>query len=341
VRIGIVTHVPAAAEILRRVVGLKPEHQVIWIAQNGATAADLCSKEAPDLVLMDLLTPGKDGADITGRIMRTTPCAILLLTASMRLNASRVFEAMGQGAIDAVDAPLLGGGDLRVLAAPLLAKIDTISRLVGGKPIGSGARYRDRAALSPTHDRLVAIGASAGGPAVLATVLRTLPKDFPAAIVIVQHVDEQFAAGMAAWLDRESELSVRVATEGDRPEVGSVLLASTNDHLTLKTIDRLGYTAEPIDYVYRPSVDVFFESVSRLWRGDVVGVLLTGMGRDGALGLKALRNRGHYTIAQDQATSAVYGMPKAAATLHAAVDILPTERIAPKLMEILMCKTYG
>ena len=176
---------------------------------------------------------------------------------------------------------------------------------------------------------------------MLATLLRALPKDFPAAIVIVQHVDEQFAAGMAEWLDRESALPVRVAREGDRPAAGSVLLAGTSDHLALKTIDRLGYTAEPIDYVYRPSVDVFFQSVSRMWRGDAVGVLLTGMGRDGALGLKALRNRGHHTIAQDQATSAVYGMPKAAATLDAAVDILPTDRIAPKLMEILMCKTYG
>ena len=106
----------------------------------------------------------------------------------------------------------------------------------------------------------------------------------------------------------------------------------------MKTADRLGYTADPSDYVYRPSVDVFFHSVCRLWRGDVVGVLLTGMGRDGALGLKALRDRGHYTIAQDEATSAVYGMPKAAATINAAVDILPPERIAPKLMEVLMCK---
>ena len=126
---------------------------------------------------------------------------------------------------------------------------------------------------------------------------------------------------------------MRVAAEGDRPTVGDVLLAGTNDHLTLKTADRLGYTAEPVDYVYRPSVDVFFHSACRLWRGDVVGVLLTGMGRDGALGLKALRDRGHYTIAQDQATSAVYGMPKAAATINAAVDILPAGRIASKLMD--------
>jgi chemotaxis response regulator CheB len=118
-----------------------------------------------------------------------------------------------------------------------------------------------------------------------------------------------------------------------------VLLAGTGDHLVLKTADRVGYTVEPSDYVYRPSVDVFFQSVCQFWRGDVVGVLLTGMGRDGALGLKALRTRGHYTIAQDEATSAVYGMPKAAVMLQAAVDVLPAGRIAAKLMDVLTART--
>jgi two-component system response regulator WspF len=144
---------------------------------------------------------------------------------------------------------------------------------------------------------------------------------------------------MATWLNQGTALPVRVAEEGDRPAVGVVLLAATGDHLTLKTADRVGYTADPIDYVYRPSVDVFFQSACRLWRGDIIGVLLTGMGRDGALGLKALRDHGHYTIAQDEATSAVYGMPKAAATINAAVEVLPAGRIASKLIEVLTVKS--
>ena len=257
----------------------------------------------------------------------------------MRVNASQVFEAMGHGALDAVDIPLLGGGTIEEASEPLLAKIATISRLVADKRGQRRVAEPVRPSGGRGHDRLIAIGASAGGPAVLATLLRDLPKDFPAAIVIVQHVDEQFATGMAMWLNQGTALPVRVATEGDRPTVGEVLLAATGDHLTLKTADRVGYTADPIDYVYRPSVDVFFQSASRLWRGDFVGVLLTGMGRDGALGLKALRDRGHYTIAQDQATSAVYGMPKAAATINAAVDILPAAGIASKLLNVLTGKS--
>jgi two-component system, chemotaxis family, response regulator WspF len=130
-------------------------------------------------------------------------------------------------------------------------------------------------------------------------------------------------------------IPVRRTREDDQPGPGVVLLAGTDDHLAFKASDRLGYTAEPADIAYRPSVDTFFDSVVRHWTGTVVGVLLTGMGSDGAVGLKALRAEGHHTIAQNQASCAVYGMPKAAAAIGAAVEILPLGRIAPKLMTLL------
>ena len=332
-RIGIVNDLAGIADLLRRIVGGDPLNRVVWVARNGAEAVDLCAQDTPDLILMDIVMPVMDGVESTRRIMAASPCAILIVTGSMQIGSSPIFEAMGHGALDAVDTPLLGSGALETRAAPLLAKIATISRLVADKR-RRVAGSRARPSPSP-HDRLIAIGASAGGPSALATILSGLPADFPAAIVVVQHVDRQFADGMAAWLNDCTPLAVRVAKEGDRAVVGEVLLAGTSDHLTLKTADRVGYTADPVDYVYRPSVDVFFQSACRLWRGDVVGVLLTGMGRDGALGLKALRDRGHYTIAQDEATSAVYGMPKAAATINAAVDILPAGSIAAKLKEVV------
>lgn len=325
-RIAIVNDLPLAVEALRRVVTLNAEHQVVWVARDGAEAVALCARNTPDLILMDLIMPGMDGVEATRRIMADSPCAILVVTVSVGANSSRVFEAMAHGALDAVDTPALGLGNLRESAAPLLAKIDTIGKVVGEKIVV------EQQPSSGAEKWLIAIGASAGGPAALARLLAVLPGDFPAPIVIIQHVDPQFAAGMADWLNRQSVLPVQVACEGDYPKAGAVFLAATGDHLILKGPDRLGYVPEPKECFYRPSVDVFFQSVNLRWQGNVMGVLLTGMGRDGAVGLKALRAAGHYTIAQDQASSAVYGMPKAAAALGAAVDILPLESIASKLV---------
>ncbi|MDB5459119.1 MAG: cheB2 [Caulobacteraceae bacterium] len=183
----------------------------------------------------------------------------------------------------------------------------------------------------PSRPPLVVIGASAGGPAALAVLLKGLPVGFPAAVVIVQHVDERFIEGLAQWLAEQSNLPVRLAREGERLEVGTVLLAGAGGHLTMRADGRLGYDHEPRAHAYCPSIDVFFHSVCERWSGRAVGVLLTGMGADGALGLKALRLKGNHTIAQDRATSAVYGMPKAAAAAEAAVDILPLDRIAARL----------
>ncbi|MES2571436.1 MAG: chemotaxis response regulator protein-glutamate methylesterase [Verrucomicrobiota bacterium] len=332
-RIGIVNDVPLVTEALRRAVTLKPQYQVIWTAKNGTEAVDLCARQKPDLVLMDLLMPGMDGVEATRQIMANSPCAILVVTVSVGANAWRVFEAMGHGALDAVDTPTLNGANLRESAAPLLAKLEILEGLIGEKQAGRTLLLERAARGAATgQNRMVAIGSSAGGPAALARLLAAIPKGFPAAIVIIQHVDVQFAAGMADWLDKQCALPVRVATEGEVPLPGNVLLAGSCDHLVLTAGARLAYTPEPRDYVYRPSVDVFFRSLTQFWRGSVVGVLLTGMGRDGALGLKALRNQGHFTIAQDQATSAVYGMPKAAASVNAAVEILPIDLITPRLI---------
>jgi two-component system response regulator WspF len=328
--IGIVNDLPLAVEAMRRAIALRPEHRVLWVATDGAQAVDFCIAQPPDVVLMDLIMPKFDGVEATRRIMARAPCAILVVTSSVGANAWRVYEAMAAGALDAVDTPTLADNRLVDSSQPLLAKIDQIGRLLEKPAVAPPPRPT---AIVPRGTApLIAIGASAGGPGALAAILGKLPADFGAAIVMVQHVDKAFAEGMAQWLDGQTELTVRVAVSGDTPKAGEALLAATNDHLYMTRTGSLDYTSEPASTPYRPSVDVFFHSVVEHWRGDAIGVLLTGMGRDGAIGLKAMRAKGYRTIAQDEASSAVYGMPKAAAALDAARRILPLSSIAAELV---------
>jgi two-component system response regulator WspF len=330
-RIGLVNDSPTAVEALRRAVSLRVEHQVVWVANDGGEAIEFCGADTPDVVLMDLIMPNVDGVEATKQIMARSPCAILVVTVDVGANAGRVYEAMGAGALDAIDTPHLDTGDPHKTAAALLAKIDQFGGVIRDRALPMHVPP-SVAPLAGERAPLVAIGASAGGPAALATLLAGLPADLGAAVVIVQHVDRAFAAGMADWLNQQSKLPVRLVQPGECPHAGVVLLAGTNDHLRIAMGGTLGYTVEPADVPYRPSVDVFFRSVVERWTGPAVGVLLTGMGRDGALGLQAMRAKGHYTIAQDQASSAVYGMPKAAAALDAASVILPLSRIADAVL---------
>jgi chemotaxis response regulator CheB len=331
-RIAIVNDSVIATEALRRSLAFGPGLKLAWTAANGAQAIAQAKQDTPDLILMDLIMPGIDGVETTRQIMANSPCAILVVTASIGAQSWRVFEAMGHGALDAVDTPELGLGEDRDAAQLLLRKIETIGKLISNKvPKLPPAKAVTKHAGSP----LVVIGASSGGPAALAKLLAGLPADLGAPVLIVQHIDQQFAAGMADWLQQYTPWAVRVAKEGEHPEPGAILLAGTADHLVFKSAERVGYTAEPVAYVHRPSVDVFFDSCNRHWRGDIYAALLTGMGRDGALAMKALREKGHYTVAQDAATSAVYGMPKAAADLGGAVEVLPLEKIGPRLARLV------
>ena len=341
--IAIVNDVPMAVEALRRVVTSVPAYEIAWIAEDGEEAVRKCAADVPDLILMDLMMPRMDGAEATRLIMRDSPCAILVVTATVDGHLSKVFEAMGRGARDAVQTPVLGRSGEPSGASELLAKIAMFGRLIG-KPRLPNLSERAMAATAGARHAgfpLVVIGASTGGPAALARVLSGLPQSFPAAITIVQHVDEQFAPGLASWLAGEAKRAVRVIRQGDRPEMSAVQVASTNEHLVLTEDLTFQYTRDPAEYPYRPSIDVFFQTVVQHWRGTAVGVLLTGMGADGALGLLAMRRAGWPTIAQDEETSVVYGMPKASAKLGAAIEILPLDQIAGAVCRAVTTRPFA
>ncbi len=326
-RIGIVNDSVMACEVLRRVVLSVPGQEVAWIARDGEQAVAMTRADGPDLILMDLFMPGTDGVEATRRIMNETPCAILVVTATVSGHISKVYQAMGNGALDAVDTPVLGSAGEVAGAASLLRKIDVISNLIGKTPTRTAALPAPAPVAPPIQELalhpLVLLGSSTGGPFALAEILSKLPTSLKTTIVIVQHVDATFAPGLGHWLSQHAGRNVELVKDGIELTVGKILLSGTDDHLVLGKNRRLYYSAEPRSLTYRPSVDVFFKSVARHWPRSGVAALLTGMGRDGAEGLLQLRRLGWTTIAQDESTSVVWGMPRAAVALGAADQILP------------------
>ncbi len=340
-RIAIVNDMLLAREALRRAVS--GAHEVAWLARDGAEAIDLARSDRPDLILMDLVMPGVDGVEATRRIMAESPCPILVVTASISNHLARAFEAMSLGALDAVETPEMGPSGSMAGSSPLMEKIATVAKLIGRgprPPLVPSPRPSPSSDERPPAWPLVAIGASTGGPAALAEVLSGLPDSPDAAVVIVQHIDAALSQGLADWLGERAGRRVELIEPGDRPLPGRTLLAATNDHLILDDLGRLRYVSEPLTSHFRPSVDVFFTSLAENWAEPGAAAVLTGMGRDGASGLLALRRLGWLTIAQDEATCVVWGMPRAAAEAGGACLVLPLGAIARPIAERVRDRSY-
>jgi two-component system, chemotaxis family, response regulator WspF len=328
-RIAIVNDVSLAVELLRRWVVAQPGYTLAWTARNGLEAVEKCREDRPDLILMDLVMPVMDGVEATRQIMQASPTAILIVTTSVDKMCSNVFEALGAGALDAVNTPVMGTADSN---DTLARKIEIISRLLDLHP--KSARPLPSAPAVTNRPKLILVGASSGGPAALAAILQHLPQNFSAGIVIVQHIDNNFVGGLAEWLGEQTRLPVRLAQHGGEPQPATVYLPGGDMHLTLDSKGCFRYVSEPASSIHRPSIDVLFQSVADHKVPVGCAILLTGMGRDGAKGLLALRQSGWTTIAQDQATSLIYGMPKAAADCGAAEQILPLEQIGGFLLKV-------
>jgi two-component system, chemotaxis family, response regulator WspF len=338
--VAIVNDSKTAAEVLRRILAELPGFSLLWIAYSGEEALERVAVAQPDIILMDLIMPGIDGAETTRRIMRSNPCVILVVTATTVGNRSQVFEAMGHGALDAVNTPTLGPNGDMAGAEPLLQKLRTVARLVSPpRPLPPVEADLSHSVIRKAVDKstlpIVAIGASTGGPQALAQVLSAFPANFPAAVLIAQHVDEHFAKGLADWLQHHTPLNVRIAQHGDPLAAGHILVAGSKDHLIYNDGGFVTYTPHPLETPYRPSVDALFTSLAQPHRATCVGVLLTGMGRDGAAGMKELHDLGACTLAQDAESSVVFGMARKAVELDAVDSVVPLDNMAAAILKAL------
>jgi two-component system chemotaxis response regulator CheB len=314
--------------------------EIVGECGDGQAAVELCARLRPDVVTLDMMMPRMTGLEAVERIMAFHPTPILIISASSeRGELLKSLDALAAGAIDALEKP---GGTIPVgpdWDARLVARVKLVSRI---RPI-THPRARLTSQLPapapqpraaepvPRAPRLVAIGASTGGPIAVEALLGALPRDFPLPILVVIHIGKPFGLALAEWLGRRCPLPLREAAHGEPlPARGCVLLAPPDRHLRVERGTVL-LDDGPERHFCRPSVDVLFESAARECGSSSLAVLLTGMGRDGAAGMLALRQAGGGTIAQDEASSVVWGMPGEAVRLGAARRVLPLEAIAPAL----------
>jgi two-component system chemotaxis response regulator CheB len=348
---------------LRGAIDAAPEFDVVGEARNGKEAVALVERLRPHAVVMDLDLPVMGGVEAIERIMASCATPILVYSAFVAEGSANALEALSAGAVDVLAKPgPQDTGTLEQYAETLRARLRMVSRIrvithprgrlrSGGRLTGeaktlTGARRPLSAApvvaeLQPREGvKLLVIGASTGGPHALLSVLSALPADLAQAVLVVQHMAEGFIGGLASWLDQLVPLPVTVGESGRRLEPGTVTIAPSGGNLLVQD-DRLRVLVTPPDpgQFHVPGIDATMRSVADALGPDAVGVLLTGMGRDGAAGLLAMRGRGAFTIGQDEATSAVYGMPAAAAALDAIDRQLPIDDIGPALCELLRAKS--
>jgi two-component system chemotaxis response regulator CheB len=318
------------------------ELEVIAEAGDGKRAIELCRSLRPDVVTLDMMLPELTGVAVTEYVMAYCPTPILIVSASVnRGELFKTYDALAAGALDVLEKPLAheagDGWDHKLRSTvKLISRIKVITHPRARLERSFLRSFETVTPHEKTGYDVVMIGASTGGPAAVLEILRTLPPDFPLPILLVVHIAKAFAPGLAEWLDSQSPLRVRYARDGEPlppAGMGSVIMAPAEVHLVVSR-GKLRLTSDPERHSCRPSVDALFESVARELGRYAIACLLTGMGKDGALGMLAARQAGAFTIAQNEASSVVFGMPGEAVRLGAAERVLPLEQIAPTLVEL-------
>jgi two-component system chemotaxis response regulator CheB len=339
IRVLLVDDSPLVLHILQRLLSRSPEIQVVGTAANGKEALDLLPDVNPDVICTDLHMPVMNGLELTREVMARFPCPILVVSVSVEPDTPNVFKLLEAGAVDVFPKPRgIQDSDLDTLANELASKI----RILAGVQV---FRRRKGSVSTPvvlpvissrphSPPRIVVIGASTGGPQALLEILSNLPASFPLPVVCVQHIGSGFLCGMVDWLADNCPLTIREACQGETPQPGIVYFAPEDSHLEFDRGNRFLFSLVPPLDGHRPSVTVTMQAAARCFGAGTVGVLLTGMGRDGADGMSGIAAAGGITLAQDEASCVVYGMPEKAVAQGAVQHILPLESIAPALVAL-------
>ncbi len=353
IRVLLVEDSPVARMLLMHLLGSDPQLALAGVADDGEEGVAAAERLRPDVVVMDIHMPKLNGFLAARQIMERCPTRIVMVTASTEpKDVASTFQALEAGALAVLAKPVGPGAPAFEACAAeflqtvkLMAEVPVVRRwprrggapsAVAPAPVAAVAAVATVAAVADVS--VVALGASTGGPLALQEILSRLPPDFPAPLLIVQHISAGFAEGFAEWLGKATGYPVRVAGHGQRIAAGTAYVAPSGVHMRLLANGCIDLADAPAEHGVKPSVSYLFRSLAATFGPAAIGVLLTGMGRDGAQELKTLRDAGAVTIAQDSETSIVFGMPGEAVKLGAAAYVLAPDAIAVTLQRLLRCQ---
>ncbi len=335
IKVLVVDDSSLARELIRAILSTDNDIVIAGEAANGREAVEMIPDLQPNIVVMDIEMPVMNGLEATEMIMASHPVPILVVTT--RGDAHTAYAAISKGALDLILKPDVNLNSARefINKIKLLSKVRVITHLKAHRAAREIQVQPKPVPLGKQSDRIVAIASSTGGPEALSVILSRLPSNFPCPIVIAQHISDGFVAGMVEWLKGLSRISIKVAAEGEHPVAGAVYVSPSEMHMTLNSSKRISLLERHPKDIYRPSCDALLLSVAKAYGANSIGVILTGMGSDGAVGIRKIKEAGGHTLAQDEKTSVVFGMNKVAIDSGFVDKVVPLDHIADELVNFL------